>query len=97
MRDLSEKNPDTPHVTDHQMGNLALIIDSISTVCLVVVAIVTLSWKFSQRNQDELKEVRDSINEMKNVLFEINGRLGRVEGKLASRSESNEERFNSDR
>lgn len=79
------------------MGNLALIIDSVSTVCLVVVAIVTLSWKFSQRNQDELKEVRDSINEIKNVLFEINGRLGRVEGKLASRSGSNEERLNGDR
>lgn len=79
------------------MDNLALIVDSVSTVCLVVVAIVTLSWKFSQRNQDELKEVRDSINEIKNVLFEINGRLGRVEGKPASRSGSNKERFNGDR
>ncbi|MCY4544738.1 MAG: hypothetical protein OXD39_05810 [Gemmatimonadetes bacterium] len=79
------------------MDNLALIVDSVSTICLVVLAIVTLSWKFSQRNQGELQEVRDSINEIKNVLFDINGRLGRVEGQLASGLGSSEEKINSDK
>lgn len=74
-----------------------MIVDSVSTICLVVVAIVTLSWKFSQRNQGELQEVRDSINEIKNVLFDINGRLGRVEGQLASSSGKSEEKVNGDR
>lgn len=64
------------------MDNLALIIDSVSTVCLVVVAIVTLSWKISQRNQGELQEVRDSINEIRGILFDINGKLGRIEDRL---------------
>ena len=76
------------------MDNLALIIDSVSTVCLVVVAIVTLSWKISQKNQGELQEVRDSINEIKNVLFDINGRLGRVEGQSSSNVVSGKERNN---
>jgi len=64
------------------MDIIILVIGSVSTACLVVVALVTLSWKFSQWNQSEMTALRESIDEIKTVLFEINGRLGRVEGRL---------------
>jgi len=64
------------------MDIIVLVIGSVSTACLVVVALITLSWGFSDRNQGEMKALRESIDEIKSVLFEINGRLGRVEGRL---------------
>jgi hypothetical protein len=45
---------------------------------------VSLAREFAHRNQDELKALRESVDEIKSVLFEINGRLGRVEGRLDS-------------
>jgi len=64
------------------MDQLILIIGSVSTACLVLLAVVSLAWKFAHRNQDELKALRVSVDEIKSVLFEINERLGRVEGRL---------------
>lgn len=66
------------------MDQLILIIGSVSTACLVLLAVVSPAWKFAHRNLDELKALRESVDEIKSVLFEINGRLGRVEGRLDS-------------